>query len=88
VNKNNERRLWDFIEGFCNFVIESFDFRWSKIKPELFDRYIHESVGGLLARQATLAIELAQAPMIWNINIAPLILRSMVDAHILILNGL
>ncbi len=74
--------LWDFINGFCDNVTESFNERWSKITPDLFDKHIHEAIGGLLARQATLAIELARAPTIWNGNIAPLILRCMTDAHI------
>jgi hypothetical protein len=74
--------LWEFIDGFCDNVLGGFNERWSKIRPDLFDKHIHEAMGGLLARQATLAIELARAPAIWNGNIAPLILRCMTDAHI------
>jgi hypothetical protein len=36
----------------------------------------------LLARQATLAIELASAPQLWNGHSAPLFLRAMTDVHI------
>lgn len=74
--------LWEFINGFCENVTESFNERWSKITPEMFDKHIHEAMGGLLARQATLAIELARSPMMWNGNVAPLILRCMTDAYI------
>jgi hypothetical protein len=43
---------------------------------------MHEAIGGLLARQATLSIEMAKSPSMWNGHIAPLVLRCMVDAHI------
>ena len=43
---------------------------------------MHEAVGALLARQVTLAVQLAAAPPIWNPHLAPLILRSMIDTYI------
>jgi hypothetical protein len=45
--------------------------------PEVFN-----VLTALLARQATLAIELASAPQLWNGNSAPLFLRAMTDVHI------
>ena len=42
----------------------------------------YEVVGALLARQTTLAIDLASAPNIWTPHTAPLILRAMADVHI------
>ena len=50
--------------------------------PRSIDKHVHEAIGGLLARQATLAIELARSPMMWIGNVAPLILRCMTDAYI------
>ena len=82
VTNNETHPIWEFIDGFCVNVTASFDERWSKITPDLFEKNIHEAIGGLLARQATLAIELARSPMIWNGNVAPLILRCMTDAYI------
>jgi hypothetical protein len=43
---------------------------------------MHEVIGALLARQVSLAIQLAEAPTIWNGHVAPLILRSMTDNYI------
>ena len=43
---------------------------------------MHEVVGGLLARQATLAKEIAGAPSLWNGHSAPILLRAMADVHI------
>jgi hypothetical protein len=39
-------------------------------------------VTALLARQATLSIEMASAPQLWNGHSAPLFLRAMTDVHI------
>lgn len=56
--------------------------RWKAWGLQVENLEVHEAVGGLLARQVTLAIELAQNPGIWNGNIAPLSLRAMTDIHI------
>jgi hypothetical protein len=45
--------------------------------PEVFN-----VLTALLARQATLAIEFASAPQLWNWHSAPLFLRAMTDVHI------
>ncbi len=45
--------------------------------PEVFN-----VLTALLARQATLAIQFASAPQLWNWHSAPLFLRAMTDVHI------
>jgi Family of unknown function (DUF5677) len=42
----------------------------------------HEAMGALLARQVTLAADLAGAPQIWTPHSAPLFLRAMADVYI------
>lgn len=71
-----------FISGYCETVRKGLRQRWDKYKPEIYNNEISEAIGGLAARQATLAIEMAQNPGIWNGHIAPIILRCMTDAHI------
>lgn len=56
--------------------------RWRAWQLDLTKSYVHEVVGGLMARHVTLATQLAKAPQIWNGHIAPLLLRSMIDAYI------
>jgi hypothetical protein len=56
--------------------------RWSKWRLDLSQPEVHEVVGSLLARQVTLATQLARAPSTWNHHTAPIILRSMTDVHI------
>lgn len=53
--------------------------RWGLWTKQHEQRHIHEVVGGLLARQATLATELALNPYVWNPHSAPLFLRAMVE---------
>jgi hypothetical protein len=56
--------------------------RWNAWTIDLSKNEIHEVIGGLLSRQATLAIELVISPTLWTNHVAPLLLRSMGDAHI------
>ena len=76
------KKITQFMKSYREFVLKSLDTRWDKIPLELYDAEVYEVIGGILARQTTLSIQLAQNPMIWNPHIAPLILRSMIDAHI------
>ena len=63
-------------------VCEELIVRWGKWQIDLTKCEMYEAVGALLARQVTLAIQLARAPAIWNGHIAPLILRTMADNYI------
>lgn len=56
--------------------------RWNNWNIDLKNREMFEVIGALLARQTSLVEELALAPNIWNLNIAPLVIRSMVDNYI------
>jgi len=50
--------------------------------PGWFVGEVSSVLNGLMARQATLTLSMAANPSIWNEHIAPLILRSMIDAVI------
>lgn len=82
----SELNLWDDIEkivsNYVYLVKEELHERWQKWPLDLSKREMHEVIGALLARQVTLAVQLANAPTIWNGHIAPLILRSMTDNYI------
>lgn len=70
------------LEAYCDCVKEGLSKRWEATELEIYDPEKYEVVFGLLSRQATLSIQLAENPGIWTGHIAPLILRSMIDAHI------
>lgn len=71
-----------FVDAYCKNIKENLELRWAAYTPQLRPSHGADAIAGLLARQATLAIELARNPGIWNGNIAALILRSMTDTHI------
>ena len=50
--------------------------------PDFAKIHVHEVIGGMLARQVTLAKEVANAPSLWNGHSAPILLRAMADAYI------
>ena len=56
--------------------------RWKNWTIDLTQNEMFEVIGALLARQVTLATQLAGSPDIWNAHTAPLILRSMIDVYI------
>lgn len=56
--------------------------RWKKWTIDISENEIHEVIGALLARQVTLARQMAECPPIWNGHIAPIILRAMADVYI------
>ena len=70
------------VDGLISKSISDFYERWDQVEIDLYRSETFEVIGGLLSRQATLLIEMASSPSIWNGNIAPLILRSMTDLHI------
>src|SRR2546425_12296655 len=82
MTKKQKNLLWKFVQEYCVNARQGFEDRWAKVKPDIYEKQAHEAIGGLLSRQATLTIELAKAPSMWNGHVAPLILRCMTDAYI------
>jgi hypothetical protein len=82
MNKRSKSLLQQFIREYSANAQEGFESRWSQVKPNIYKRHMHEAIGGLLARQATLSIEMVKSPYMWNGHIAPIVLRSMVDGYI------
>jgi hypothetical protein len=71
-----------FVKGFEEYLRGSFDELWSKVKIDPDNLEAYSVIGGLLARQVTLAIQLVRSPEAWNGHAAPLYLRSMADLQI------
>jgi hypothetical protein len=75
-------RLQEVVEAFARQANEDLEFRLKKWPTDLKHNDVHEVVGALLARQVTLAIQLASSLSNWNGHIAPLFLRAMADVYI------
>ena len=80
--ERNFEELENFIAGYRKIVINGFDDRWSKVRQDIYNNHISETIGALMSRQATLSIEMVSAPTTWNRHVAPLFLRCMIDAYI------
>src|SRR5882757_5705902 len=72
----------EFVKAFEGYLRESFEQLWSKVTVDPANLEAYSVIGALLARQVTLAIQLARSPETWNGHSAPLFLRSMADLHI------
>ena len=70
------------VSGYIERIRKELRERWNKWSIDLSKNELYEVIGGLLARQVTLATQLAISPNIWNGHIAPIILRTMVDNYI------
>ena len=79
---NEELSIVDLVADYENYLRSSFDELWSKVDIEFDKLDAYSVIGGLLARQVTLSIELARSPNTWNGHSAPLFLRAMTDLHI------
>ncbi|MFC2026411.1 DUF5677 domain-containing protein [Chloroflexota bacterium] len=74
--------LPDQIIRFIELADLGLDERWNKLPKDIYENYQCEVIGALLARQVTLAKRMVRNPAFWDIHIAPILLRVMIDNHI------
>ena len=79
---SNTELLTALIKPYCENIERDLQARLANWKPDFNHVHVHEVIGGLLARQVALAIQIASNPMIWNGDAAPILLRAMVDVYI------
>jgi hypothetical protein len=82
TNNVKRKKLVSFTVTYGKMARAELAERWQKWKLDLTETEVHEVVGALLARQISLATQMAEAPSIWNGHIAPMVLRTMADTHI------
>lgn len=82
TGNENFRKINDMMDRYCVIIENGLKERWDKFDIKISNSEMYEVIGGLMARQATLSINLAISPQIWNGHVAPLLLRSMVDVYI------
>lgn len=76
------KKLLKIIKEYIDSVRGELNTRWNAWPLNMLQVEKHEVIGALLARQVTLATQLASAPPLWNGHTATLILRAMVDNYI------
>lgn len=74
--------LWPLIEGYCVDVDKELRARLDGWRPDFAQIHVHEVIGGMLARQATLTKDVARAPALWTGHSGPILLRAMADVFI------
>ncbi|HKU07842.1 MAG TPA: DUF5677 domain-containing protein [Bradyrhizobium sp.] len=74
--------LWPLIDGYCADVDRELAARLEAWPPDFANIHVHEVIGSMLARQATLAKDVARAPALWNGHSSPILLRAMADVYI------
>lgn len=75
-------QLEDVLKRFIARANEELSLRWDQWAIDLSHNEFREVAGSLLARQVTLATHLATNPLVWNVDVAPIILRAMADVYI------
>lgn len=82
-NENEDGiELWPVVENYCASVDRDLVARLAAWPPDFAQIYVHEVIGGMLAREATLAKDVARAPTLWTGHSAPILLRAMADVYI------
>jgi hypothetical protein len=79
---DNRDKIEDFIVAVENKIRAELRKRCEVLTSDFLNPEIFTVLLALLARQATLTIELARAPQLWNGHSSPLFLRAMADLHI------
>lgn len=79
---NDENKLEEFVRAIDAKIRQELRMRCEAYAPDFQAPEVFNVLTALLARQATLAIEMSSAPQLWNGHSAPLFLRAMTDVHI------
>ena len=79
---SREDKLEEFFHAIEAKIRQELRVRCEAYAPDFRMPEVFNVLTALLARQATLAIEFASAPQLWNQHSAPLFLRAMTDVHI------
>lgn len=82
MNESFHEFLSDAIGEYIQYARASFQKRMDDWDVDIFEKEVNEVVGGLLARQLSLATTIAQCPPAWNMHLLPVTLRCMADVYI------
>lgn len=74
--------LWPLIQNYCTDVDRELMARLNAWPPDFAYIHVHEVIGGMLARQATITKDIAHAPSLWTGHSAPILLRAIADVYI------
>lgn len=70
------------IAAYTDSARSAFQSRIDAWDIDILEKEVNEVLGGLLARQLSLAMSVAQSPSCWNAHVMPIVLRCMADVYI------
>lgn len=79
---DTQEGLLHFIREYIKIARKELDYRWTNFNVKFENYEAYQVIGALMARQVTLATQMASSPMIWNNHMAPIIHRTMADVYI------
>ena len=82
MNKKLNEFLRETIDEYSGLCQESFYERMDSWRIDIYEKETNEVVGGLLARQLSIARNISDNPLMWNYHILPILLRCMADLYI------
>ncbi|MFC6269801.1 DUF5677 domain-containing protein [Frigoriflavimonas asaccharolytica] len=71
-----------YLEDYIENLGQDLKIRWNSWEKNLDEVEVYEVIGGLMARQVSIANEFSRSANLWNPNIAPILLRSMIDNYL------
>lgn len=78
----SDDELIKIISEYTEIARKELSYRWEHFNIKFENYEIYQVIGALMARQVTLATQIASAPTIWNSHIAPMMHRAMADVYI------
>ncbi|MEZ4740850.1 MAG: DUF5677 domain-containing protein [Bdellovibrionota bacterium] len=82
MKKTFSEELMEIIQEYQVNLRDELESRFGVWPIDVNNQRVHEVIGALLARQVTLADQLANSPSIWNNHAAPLFHRAIADVYI------
>lgn len=76
------KELQTRVEQYSKALVSEFEAHWERWPVDIYEPGPSEVIIGLLRRQSILALSFANNPGIWTIDVAPLLLRPMVEGYI------
>ncbi|MFT6867724.1 MAG: acyl carrier protein phosphodiesterase [Cyclobacteriaceae bacterium] len=78
ANTNIKKAIKTYVDNIWLELRE----RWNQWPKDLTQKELHEVIGGIMSRQVAIMTNYSSNSSLWNNEMAPIILRSMVDNYI------
>lgn len=81
-SRNNTYNMTQIISEYIDRIFSELKERWNTWEKDINRKEEFEVIGGILSRQVAIMTNYASSPNLWNGDMAPIILRALVDNYI------